>query len=102
MFLTFFGAGIANFSALLVQRTNLFVARTQHIGGSKADNCALMVELNATNAQRYFGGMQTFVGAMITFGGAGEAGFYTFFKIPVMHFIKFISEIIKIYEASFP
>ena len=88
VFFTFFGASIANFGALLVKRTNPFVARTQHIGSSEADDCALMVELNAPNAQRYFGGMQTFVGAMVAGYCAGEAGFNTFFKIVITHFIK--------------
>jgi len=88
VFLTFFSASITNFSALLVKRTNPFVARTQHIGGSEADNCALMVELYAPNTLRYFGGMQTFVSAMIARYGAGEAGIYTFFKIGITHFIK--------------
>jgi len=71
MLLTFFGAGIANFGALLVKCTNPFVTGTQHIGGSKADNCAFMIELNASDALRYFRGIQTFVGAMVTGYSAG-------------------------------
>jgi len=63
---TFFGAFPTHFSALLVKRTNPFITRTQHIGGSESDYCTLMVELNAPNALRYFGGMQTFEGAVIT------------------------------------
>jgi len=88
VFLTFFGASIANFSTLLVKCTNPFVARTQHIGGGKADNSTFMVKLNAPNALRHFRGMQTFVRTMVARYGAGEAGIYTFFKILVIHFFK--------------
>jgi len=88
IFLTFFSASITKFSALLVKRTNPFVSRTQHICGSKADDCTFMIELNATDALHYFRRMQTFVGAMITIGATGEAGIYAFFKIGIIHSLK--------------
>jgi len=84
--LTFFCAGIADFGALLVKSTNPFVAGTQHIGGGKADNCAFMIELNASDALSYFRGMQTFEAAVVANDGAGETGIYTFFKTEVFHF----------------
>jgi len=52
-----------------------------------------MVELNAPDALRYFGRMQTLEAAVVASYGAGEAGIYTFFKILVIHFMEMLKSI---------